>query len=259
MYRMLFPVGTVLISQYSVWLVALSCFISFCGCYLALLCARHMFRRDGNVDRPIAIGAAVALGGFGIWSMHFIGMYGYKLRLPVEYDVVLTLLSLVAVVVIAGFALFLAGGRGKFSQRGWLLGSAIAGIGVCIMHYMGVYAMTLNAAPNFDVSLVGLSIVIAISAATAALWLAFHVVFWWHQFLAAVAMTIAVCAMHYTGMAAVEFICTAPRTGIFSGAPTISGDGIVLVVMGLFGAALTYIVWHLIDRAFQPTSRTLAK
>ena len=68
----------------------------------------------------------------------------------------------------------------------------------------------------------GVSLVIAIVAATAALWLAFNTSTAALRIAAALVMGAAVCAMHYTGMAAADFICTAPESTRFA-TPTGSG------------------------------------
>lgn len=47
---------------------------------------------------------SISLGG-GIWSMHFIGMLAYEMRMQVSYNVWLTLFSLVIAVTVAYAAL----------------------------------------------------------------------------------------------------------------------------------------------------------
>lgn len=126
--------GQLLVPKYSLPLVLLSYFISFLGSLLALQSAKWMFRKNGTLDREFATCAAVALGGIGIWSMHFIGMQAYRLAIPITYDLLLTVISLVAAIVISGASLYLAGKGGKFTVSGWLAGSFLAGLGVCVMH-----------------------------------------------------------------------------------------------------------------------------
>jgi NO-binding membrane sensor protein with MHYT domain len=52
---------------------------------------------------------------------------------------------------------------------------------------------------------VAVSVVIAIVASSAALWLAFHLTVAWQMGLASIVMGIAVTGMHYTGMVAARF------------------------------------------------------
>lgn len=49
------------------------------------------------------IGGAFAMG-FGIWSMHFVGMLAFSLPIPLGYDLGLTLLSLLLAVGSSAFA-----------------------------------------------------------------------------------------------------------------------------------------------------------
>lgn len=67
---------------------------------------------------------------------------------------------------------------------------------------------------------------------TAALWLAFNSRTLARRVVASVVMGLAVCAMHYTGMAAAEFICTtSQRTAIPQGAGFIAAFRLPLLVI----------------------------
>ncbi|UUZ67704.1 hypothetical protein LP416_24720 [Polaromonas sp. P2-4] len=115
---MAFNPGDILPAQYNVTYVLASYVVSVMGSLMALYHAGHIRRQDGSIDHDMVIGAAVSLGGVGIWSMHFIGMLGYKLPVPVVYGGALTFASLFAAVVISGIALWLAGGRGEVQPLG---------------------------------------------------------------------------------------------------------------------------------------------
>ncbi|RYF79867.1 MAG: histidine kinase [Comamonadaceae bacterium] len=240
-------IGQVLNPSYGLGMVALSFLIACAGSFVALLCARRMFSAEGQLDWPMAIGAAVALGGIGIWSMHFIGMVAYSLPVRVSYDIALTVVSLLAAIGISGLALYLAGsGKGRFNRTGWAAGSMIAGLGVCVMHYMGMFAMNMRATMEFDTSRVALSVLIAVTAAAAALWLAFNLRKMAHQAAAAVVMGLAVCSMHYVGMSAATMICTAaaPTNGF-----TFGGSLLGLMVFGVSGAVLLLIGYVMSERS----------
>jgi NO-binding membrane sensor protein with MHYT domain len=246
-----FNVGDILQAQYDIPIIVASYVVSVLGSFAALYHAQHMFRRDGSLYFSSAFGGAVALGGIGIWTMHFIGMIGYRLPMRVVYDGVLTVLSLVAAIVIAGIALVLAGGRGKFSVTGWLFGSLLAAAGVCVMHYMGMYAMNLRADMVLDMKIVGVSVAIAFTAAAAALWLAFHITRNSHRLAASLVMGLAVCAMHYTGMSAAQFICVQSKA---APAWAIGGNNLPVLVFAVAGGVLVLLCWNilgLISRAQQ--------
>lgn len=238
-------VGQLLTPTYALGTVALSYVISFFGSLLALLCARKMVRHDGTLDFAMLAGGAVALGGIGIWSMHFIGMVAYRLPVPISYNLPLTAVSLVAAIVISGMALYLAGGK-RFNAKGWVMGSLLAGLGVCVMHYMGMYAMSLRATMSLDWGIVAGSVAIAIIAAASALWLAFNLTELTHQVVAAAVMGVAVCSMHYVGMTAASMVCTAP---VPPGDLNFGGSNLGLGVFGTAGAVLIFILWVVTGRA----------
>ena len=79
------------------------------------------------------------------------------------------------------------------------------------MHYLGMSGMRVEGHLEYNTTTVVLSVVIAIVAATAALWAAVSVKGLLASLGAALVMGIAVSGMHYTGMAAVRCICRAPR------------------------------------------------
>lgn len=80
-------------------------------------------------------------------------------------------------------------------------------------------------------ALVAASIVIAALAATAALWLAFNTATPATRIGAALVMAVAVCTMHYTGMAAAEIVCTtADRSAIPQGFGYVSSFSISSLV-----------------------------
>jgi NO-binding membrane sensor protein with MHYT domain len=194
-------VGSVVQYQYNWILVTLSFTISVLGSYVALTMASTPGARDK------VMGPAVALGGCAIWAMHFIGMAAYDTPLYITYAVLPTLGSLVLAVLITGLG-FRIVAKGPRHAPNLLRGGVVVGMGVVVMHYMGMTGMTLRAMMEWDGQIVLISVVIAVVAATVALWLAFNVRSATQRFGAALLMGTAVCAMHYTGMAAATLICT---------------------------------------------------
>jgi NO-binding membrane sensor protein with MHYT domain len=241
-----FNPGDVLTPQYDLFLVACSYLVSVLGSLAALECARHLLRADKSVDWLMTGAAALALGGVGIWSMHFIGMVAYRLPIQILYNMVPALVSLIAAVVIAGLALYLAGGRGGFRVNGWILGSVVAGLGVCVMHYLGMYGQVMRAELSWNYATVALSIGIAVVAAGAALWLAFNLHRFGLRVLAALVMGLAVCAMHYTGMAAGKVICTTAQPGDIAWA--LPGATLQFWVLAVGAAVLSLIAFAVVNR-----------
>ncbi|MFD7246767.1 MHYT domain-containing protein [Streptomyces massasporeus] len=167
----------------------------------------------------LALGAASI--GCGIWTMHFIAMIGFHVEeTRVRYDAATTVLSLVVAVVVVGVGVFIVGHRGTGGVTLAVAG-AITGLGVAGMHYLGMAAMRLNGEVGYDPVGVALSVLIAIGAATAALWSAVTIRGFLTSLGASLVMGVAVSGMHYTGMAAVSVHVHDSTGGTWAGdAPT---------------------------------------
>ncbi|MBC2903519.1 MHYT domain-containing protein [Streptomyces cupreus] len=150
----------------------------------------------------LALGATSI--GCGIWTMHFIAMIGFQVEeTRIRYDTALTVLSLIVAILVVGIGVFIVGYRGAGAASLTLAG-VITGLGVAAMHYLGMAAMRLTAEVHYDGFTVGLSILIAVAAATAALWAAVSVQGFLMSLGASLVMGVAVSGMHYTAMAAVN-------------------------------------------------------
>ncbi|MVU80696.1 hypothetical protein GPX89_26020 [Nocardia sp. ET3-3] len=181
---------------------AVAYIMSVTGSVLALRCVSHAryARRQGGW----LIAAAVALGGCGIWVMHFTAMLDFAIRgAIIRFDVPMTLLSaLIAVVVVwLGLSIVVRGKKELFALP---LGGCVTGLGVAAMHYLGMAAMHTSARIEYNQTLVGWSIAIGVVAATAALWFILHVRGVFATVSSGMIMGVAVCGMHYTGMASMS-------------------------------------------------------
>jgi hypothetical protein len=139
-------------------------------------------------------------------------------------------------IVIVGLGMYVAGV--KRSWGGLLVGGVGAGIGVAAMHYMGMAALRFPGECDYKTALVALSVVIAVVAATAALWFTLRVNGHRATVGASLVMAIAISGMHYTAMTAVTVRTVsgvATRDGVSEivlVAPLVIGLGIeVLLVL----------------------------
>ena len=188
---------------YNPALVALSVAIAVFASYTALDLGARVRGASTGSRWPWVGGAALAMGG-GIWSMHFVGMLAFEMGMPAAYDLGITLLSLLIAVGATGAAFAWVGRKGA-GQGDILLGGPLMGLGVAGMHYTGMAAMRVPGNLAYSPAVVALSVAIAVTAATAALWLTFRQHGVWQKLAAACVMGVAVAGMHYTGMAAATF------------------------------------------------------
>jgi signal transduction histidine kinase len=84
------------------------------------------------------------------------------------------------------------------------------GLGIAAMHYTGMAAMREHVELGYDRIFVALSLIIAIGASTAALWLAFRTTDLGQKLIAAVVMGLAISGMHYTAMGGTTFTTHGP-------------------------------------------------
>jgi len=114
-----------------------------------------------------------------------------------------------------------------------VLGGTIIGLGVASMHYLGMSAVRVQASLSYNPGLVAASVIIAVIAGTAALWMALRLDSVWSTFVASLIAGVAVNGMHYTGMAAVRAQAAAPGL-VVSNADTASAAGFLLpLILGL--------------------------
>ncbi|GAA2140098.1 MHYT domain-containing protein [Kitasatospora kazusensis] len=182
---------------------AISYLVACLGALLALRSTRWALLTEGRTRRNWLAFASLSLG-VGIWSMHFIAMLGFAVSgTEIRYNVPLTVASLLIAILVVGVGIFTVG-YSKHPRAALLAGGVTTGLGVAAMHYLGMAAMQMPGTVSYDHVTVGLSIAIAVFAATAALWATLNVQGTAAVLGAAPVMGVAVCAMHYTGMAAIS-------------------------------------------------------
>lgn len=197
--------------QYDLSLVTLSLVIAVGASYMALvLSAAARLSSTRFMERLHLVSGSASLG-FGIWSMHFIGMLAFEMPTHVHYHPGITALSVVPSLLASWVTLSLLA-RNELNLTRLVGGGITVGAGIGAMHYLGMGAMQIGPALRYDPELFGLSILVAVVLGTLALWISFglrrHRLFRGYQrrLLAGTVMGLAIAAMHYTGMEAARFI-----------------------------------------------------
>jgi NO-binding membrane sensor protein with MHYT domain len=235
--------------SYGVLNPLLSYAMSCLGAFLGLRCLTRARAYSGRARAPWLVLAAVSVGATGIWVMHFIAMLGFTIPgQQIRYNVAVTIGSMLIAVAVVGVGLFIVG-YGRVGVFSLLAGGTIIGIGVAAMHYMGMAAMNMPGSMHYNVSLVAVSVLIAIVAGTAALWAGLRVRGIGATVVASLIMGVAVTGMHYTGMAAMRV-----SSGMMPAASGATAESFLLPL--LLGVSLVTVVLTVLI-ALSPTEEEI--
>ena len=226
-----------------------------------------MAERVGHVDNLTAkrhwrwIGAGCLAGG--IWSTHFISMLALQAPITIHYEWFLTLASLAIALIASLFALqTLSHARMRFHQ--YLTAATCMGLGIALMHYVGMAAMRSEAQVYFSSGLFGLSVAIAIGASLAALLLSRYLrngSGMFHQLLkyaASLVLGAGIISMHFTGMAAMQLLLptgAVPALPIDNN-PTQLGLSVAVITLLVIGSSISAA---LADKKLQHKERDLRR
>ncbi|MCK9238340.1 MAG: ATP-binding protein [Thiopseudomonas sp.] len=212
-------------------LVLLSIIVAIAMSLMALETA-HIARYSYNrAFRNLAQATGAIALAVGVWTTHFIGTLAFSLPVSVTYRADLILLSIVPALIASMFAMRVLT-RPNFSNRQVIISGTLIGIGIGAMHYVGMSAMITPLILRHDPLVLLLSFFLSITFSILALRIRFRFDFKlpkkYSFYLSAVVFGVAIAAMHYTGMAAVEFY----------GQPGVKHDGI-LISEGYIALALS--------------------
>jgi NO-binding membrane sensor protein with MHYT domain/signal transduction histidine kinase/ActR/RegA family two-component response regulator len=242
---------------YDKGLVFLSVLIAAFASYASLRLLARARASQGWIHQVWIATAAGVLGG-GIWSMHFVGMLAFSIPgMSTDYDPVLTLLSLAIAIALTGVGFAIAGrGRASIARTGGA--GLMMAAGIVTMHYMGMAAMRMAGTVTYSAAWVALSVLIAVAAATAAIWLGSRDRSPVRQVIAAIVMGIAIAGMHYSGMQAATFTMAADVAG--TSVPNVTAFYLAtLVSIVTFGILFTALAAARVERLFQLLARREAR
>ncbi len=148
-------------------LVIVSVLMAAVAAYAALGLAGRIKAAENRGTRQLWLAAGATAMGIGIWAMHFIGMLAFQLPIGVAYNLGITLLSVGPAIVASSMVLYVTS-RAEigFSRLG--LAGTMMGLGIGAMHYTGMAAEMY-----YDRLLFGVSLIVAVVLATAALYIHF--------------------------------------------------------------------------------------
>ncbi|WP_347329917.1 EAL domain-containing protein [Marinimicrobium locisalis] len=220
---------------------------------------RYRATESASAGLGWVLAGAIAMG-CGVWAMHFTAMLAHRLPVPVTYDPVITLLSIVPVVIGVAGTFISARLRVPPSQR-LVVASISLGLGVGTMHYVGMEALTAPVAMRYQPGLFVFSIALSVGVA----WLGLASNFWllnnkrrrWLAYLVGAALLgLAVSSMHFVAMAATEFYLQPDK--LLSGLQMdhkILGSLVAMTVLVIVALLLLAVM---VDRRFSHIARSLS-
>lgn len=225
-------------------LVAMACLVAVVSGFTGLSLTRDLSRKT-VFDKKVSITlSSIALGG-GIWAMHFIAMLGVQLPILYYYDAAITLISALTAILIVGGALILL----HFQPRTPLvltLAGGILGVGILVMHYIGMAGLELCRAVYTPLGVL-VSSVLAIGFCVLAIWIAYGRRTNRNILLGTLCFAVAVCSVHFLAMAGTRFVAL---EGITEFGPKMSNEtlalGVIFFSFVIFGTCLWVSVTYLV-------------
>ncbi|WP_424970589.1 MHYT domain-containing protein [Dinoroseobacter sp. S76] len=206
------------------WLVAASLAVALMAGFTGLSLTKGASSLPAGPRKTRVAMAAVALGG-GIWAMHFVAMLGLQLPILFYYDPLITLISALVAILIVGVALLILHFLPR-SRRTITLAGLCVGIGIPVMHYIGMSGMRLC---QPDYTLIGLleAGAASILLGVAAIWIAYGERTYRNILLGTLFFGLAVFAVHFVAMYGTSFTAI---EGASAGGPLISNATLALIV-----------------------------
>jgi NO-binding membrane sensor protein with MHYT domain len=218
------------------WLVAASLAVALMAGFTGLSLTRGANALPDARRKIVVALAAVVLGG-GIWSMHFVAMLGLQLPILFFYDALITLISALVAILMVGLALLLL----HFRDRGprVILGAGgIVGLGIVVMHYVGMAGMQL-CQPVYGWGDVVISTVASVVLSILAIWVAYDARTQRNIVLGTVCFGLAVFSMHFVAILTTGFL---PSEAATVAGPALDNQvlamGVTLAVFLICGAFL---------------------
>ena len=234
------PVLETLLHHHELRLVALA--VAICA-FGAMTTMNVSSRMAGTQRVGLWLILLSVCAGATVGSTHFITMVSYLPDVPMTYDPMLTSLSLLSGGVLMGIGFSLAI-RYTATRNAALIGGAVVGAGITMLHYIGMAAVQLPGQITYAPTLVVLSVVLSVGFGALSLSTAFGREHAHGKAIGAVLLVLAVISLHFTAMGAVVIDHDAPSHTLGDGvsrtvlAIAIAVTAVSVFIIGLSGAVV---------------------
>lgn len=197
--------------------------------------------RRHSRDRELWTLLAGVAGGTAIWSTHFIGMLGFNPPVEHAYTPLMTLVSLGAAILftIAGLRIAVS----ATSQAGYAAGGAVLGLGICVMHFLGMAGLRVAGTIDYDPFLVLTALAFGVLFSMLAIVKASLARSERARWTGFVSLVLAICTMHFTAMGAAIFT---PGAGFTVIEHAVSSEFLAICLVGVISVA-TGVAFYVLD------------
>lgn len=212
-------------------------------CTLAAIAAAATVRRAASASSERQVFWLLMAGfvtGVGIWGTHFVSMLAYEAPLPIHYNLVGTVGSLLLAVFVTGCGwAYVVRGNQAYAPP---LGGAVIGAGIATMHFMGIDAMDVGAMMHWDTGLVIAAVVLGMQFAALAAWLMTRLQSRRGLFAGAMTLVAGVVCLHFIAMGALYLVPMAPGVAEQDGASSkLLAVTVALAVVLVLGFVITAV------------------
>ena len=211
--------------EHDLRLVLLAGLVCFAGCWIVMRMFLRARASEGLMRCGWLVMTAVA-AGTSIWTTHFVAMLAFQPSLSSAFDPVLTVVSLL--IAVGGCFIGFAIASWRSLPLGAEIGGGFVGLGIGAMHYTGMTAYSVSGRMEWDQTFVAVSVISGIVLASLALNRAVRGVSSYWKYAAVGILTVGICVLHFTGMAAVTIV---PDSEFFVPASGISSNMLALCVV----------------------------
>lgn len=220
--------------DHNFWIVGGAALVCILGSCLTMLLSRRLVG-SGGLRKQFQTSLSALIGGMTIWSTHFIAMLAYQPGVAHGFAPTLTVVSLgIAVGGNAIAKMMLAYGTGHIRTLG---GGAVFGCTIAVMHYVGMTAYELPGYIIWSFSHVLLSVVLGAVLGALAYRSVIEGKSNHASLFATVLMVASICAMHFTGMAAISLNLN-PLVFV---SPQLMSDGVLATVVACVTTIILFI------------------
>ena len=146
---------------------------------------------------------AIAVCSVGIWATHFVAILGYDPGVPVTYGVGTTAVSALFSFFTVAFGLYFSLYYNTVVSH--LLGGLYLGLGVAVMHLLGMFAVQSVSWMIFDLPTTYVAIAVGCMFSAAALASLRLVESKWRYGISSVLLVLGICSLHFISMSWTEF------------------------------------------------------